>query len=179
MLFTMKAEQLQTFGARVRTLRQLAGMTQPELVAAAHKRARRMASDVAPDDVKEPFSQGYLSKLENDGARPMALPNGNVIRIMADVLETTADFLLGRTFDPNPAPAGIDAITPEARRAAQLIDMMSPEERRHALNLLVSSAKMNAQATDAMDRRLERVMESIERLAGADVRRTIESSIKP
>lgn len=169
---------LKTFGGRVKTLRQLAGLTQPELVTACHKRVIRATPDVPAEDVKAPFSQGYLSKLENDASSDIALPSAEIVLVLADVLDTTTDFLLGRTLDPSPmAVEATGYSTQEARRAARIIDNMSPDERRHALGLIASAAKVSEVADRNLDRKLAEVLASIERVAGPDVRAQIESAI--
>lgn len=169
---------LKTFGGRVKTLRRLAGMTQPELVAQCHKRAIRATPDIPAEDVKPPFSQGYLSKLENDSSSDIALPSAEIVLVLADVLDTTTDFLLGRTLDPSPmAVEASGFVTQEARRAARIIDNMPPDERRHVMALVANAAKVSAAADQNLDRKLSEVLASIERLAGPDVRAEIESTI--
>lgn len=108
---------LNTFGKRVYYLRKDAGYS----TQLAFLDALRDQTDVS-------FSQGRWSEVENGDD----IPNGRVVAAVADLLNTTADFLLLRTDDP--FPPGEEArpayITPEAEKVASMVDEIRSNLRR-------------------------------------------------
>lgn len=159
----VKPALTRTFGSRVATLRQLNNWTQLEL---AELCARRGGA----------ISQGYLSKLENDKQGEMALPNAEIVKTLADVLSTTTDFLLARTDDPSALPQNA-LITDEAHEAARIVDALSFARRQEAISVLRLIEKS---VTDLKEHhaREQRLLDSIERLAGKEARDQIASSLR-
>lgn len=78
--------EMDTFGKRVCELRKAAGYK------------TQLAFLVALNDAGAKLSQGRLSELEGGED----IPNGATIKVIADVLNTSADYLLLRTDDPTP-----------------------------------------------------------------------------
>lgn len=76
---------LTTFGQRVRFLREHRGLTQEQVRAALEQHG-------------VVIGQGYISVLETSPADRK--PSGSVVAGLADVLGTSADFLLGRPVKP-------------------------------------------------------------------------------
>lgn len=74
---------LRTYGARQKYLREERGLLQKELAAMLKTHGAEVG-------------QTYMSELE----RTDKTPSGEVVAAVASVLETSADFLLGRTDDP-------------------------------------------------------------------------------
>ena len=154
---------MKSFGSRVATLRQLNNLTQSELADLCAKNGSAL-------------SQGYLSKLENDQRRDIGLPNGEVIKILADVLDTTADFLLSRTDDPSALPRNA-FVTDDAFEAARIVDALSLTRRQEAINMLrlIEKSGSDLQQYHAREQRL---LDSIERLFGKEVRDQIAASLR-
>ena len=80
-------DALNTYGKRVKFLRENLGMLQKEFRDALERRG-------------VPIAQGYASVIENTDQQP----TGEIVSASADILHTSADFLLMRT--DNPAPLG-------------------------------------------------------------------------
>lgn len=163
MKLTVSPSMISTFGGRVATLRQLNNMTQLELAEQCAKRGIAL-------------SQGYLSRLENDKRKHMTLPNAGIVLVLADILDTTTDFLLGRTNDPTSLPRS-PLLTDEAREAARIVDGLSALRRQEAMNVLrlIDKASVDLQEYYAKERRL---LDSIERLVGKEVREQIAATLR-
>ena len=163
MKLTVKPAMMKSFGSRVATLRQLNNLTQSELAELCTKSGSAL-------------SQGYLSKIENDHRREIGLPNGEVIKILADVLDTTSDFLLSRTDDPSALPRNA-FVTDDAYEAARIIDALSLTRRQEAINMLRLIEKSGSDLQQYYARE-QRLLESIERLFGKEVRDQIAASLR-
>lgn len=181
---SIKESLLRTFGGRVKTLRQLSGLTQPQLVDECWRRGREKAriagaTEAEIADLKAPLSQGYLSRLENDAHEELPLPGGEIILILAEALNTTTEFLFGRIADPNPlAVADPDYLNEEAREAARIVAPMSRPFRLEAVKLLRGLAAADTAAAESVERRLKRTLDSIERLAGPEAREEVARSVR-
>lgn len=105
--------ELETTGQRIYWLRRTtAKMLQKDLAAALG------------------VAQSYVSDMEADKREPSA----EVARKIADVLNTTTDYLLLRTDDPSPPKdAEPTFLSDEAAQAATMIDEMYPDLRSQAL----------------------------------------------
>lgn len=108
----MEPRLFNTFGKRVRILRQDLKMTQGTL---AEELGRRGVD----------ISQSYLSTLEGSDR----IPSGEVVAALADVLGTTADYLLMRTDDPV-SPSSVPSSRDETPEILLLYDRLSPSRRR-------------------------------------------------
>ncbi len=163
MKLTVKPAMMKSFGSRVATLRQLNNLTQAELADLCTKRGSAL-------------SQGYLSKMENDGRRDIGLPNGDIIKTLADVLDTTTDFLLSRTDDPSALPRNA-FVTDDAYEAARIVDALSLTRRQEAINMLRLIEKSGSDIQEYYARE-QRLLDSIERLFGKEVRDQIAASLR-
>lgn len=156
-----------SFGRRVRILREDMRLSQPELV--------KMVNDQ-----KVELTQSYLSKLENvkpeDGFKA---PAGEVVGAIAKALQTTSDFLLCLIDDPDVASGGSDeaGVSMEASKAADLVDHLSPESRQEALRVLQAMFDAEAARRAYNTRQWQRLLETVGKMAGPEVRAQIEQSI--
>lgn len=147
----MDKKFLDTFGKRVYYLRKDAGYkTQLAFLDALEK-----ATGVK-------FSQGRWSEIENGED----IPAGRVVAAVADLLDTTADFLLMRTDDPfAPGDEARPAyITPEAEQVATMVDEMRSELRRGEAVEIVR-AMLAADEKERMVEGLQEDLQAFSRLA--------------
>jgi transcriptional regulator with XRE-family HTH domain len=147
----MDKKFLNTFGKRVYHLRKDAGYsTQLAFLAALE----------AATGIK--FSQGRWSEIENGED----IPNPKVVAASADLLNTTADFLLLRTDDP--FPPGEEArpayITPEAEQVATMVDEIRSELRRAEVVEIVR-AMLRADERERMVEGLQDDLQAFNRLS--------------
>lgn len=155
------------FGRRVRILREDLRMSQPDLIRAVTDRGAEL-------------TQSYLSKLEN--ARPEAgfkAPSGEVVAALAGALQTSADFLLCMTDDPDAALNAKEEvhISPEGVKAGDIVDKLSPTSRREALQLLQTLYEVDAERRAANTRQWNRLLDIVGKTLGSDARSQIEQSI--
>ena len=157
-----------SFGRRVRILREDMRFSQPELV--------KMVNDQKVD-----LTQSYLSKLEN--AKPeegFKAPAGEVVGAIAKALQTTADFLLCLVDDPDVATPSSNegiAVSPEGVKAADIMDKLSEDSRREALSMLQAIYEAEASRRARNTRQWQRLLDTVGKVAGPEVRAQIEQSI--
>ena len=106
----MSEPRFNTFGKRVRLLREDMGLTQGDVV-----------NQLATQGIK--MRQSYLSELERTGKTPP----GEMVAGLAKVFNTTTDYLLLLNDDPSPP-------TPVQR---QILDLARTEKERELLEELV------------------------------------------
>ena len=157
-----------SFGRRVRILREDMRYSQPELV--------KMVNDQKVD-----LTQSYLSKLETtkpeDGFKA---PAGEVVGAIAKALQTTSDFLLCLTDDPDmivPSSNEGIAVSPEGVKAADIMDKLSEDSRREALTMLQALYEAEASRRARNTRQWQRLLDTVGKVAGPEVRAQIEQSI--
>lgn len=135
---------LNTFGKRVYYLRKDAGYT-----------TQLAFLDALQEQTGVTFSQGRWSEVENGDD----IPNGRVVAAVADLLNTTADFLLLRTDDP--FPPGEESrpvyITPEAEKVASMVDEIRSNLRREEAVEVVRAM----QAADERERMVEGLQDDL------------------
>jgi transcriptional regulator with XRE-family HTH domain len=139
----MTRRKRDTFGARLRQLREDADFTQDQLI-------DRLAA------VGVRIGRSYISELE----RTDKLPNGEVIIGLARALRCSADYLLGLS-DVAELPtdaAGVYGISPEADEVARIIDALPPETRAFVVHMARSlAAYMAGQAQGQPPGDVERI----------------------
>lgn len=78
-------------------------------------------------------SQGFMSEIESDKKEA----GNTLLAKIADTLHTTTDYLLLRTDDPtSPDDKAPTFFSPEAERAARIVDNLYPDERGRAIAAL-------------------------------------------
>jgi transcriptional regulator with XRE-family HTH domain len=113
--------------------------------------------DVGQLAYKTGLHPSTIHKIEA-GDRPNA--SGTVLARLADVLETTTDYLLGRTNDPSPilnAPGVRPQIRLYASRMVSLwsqLDAMAPDRLDEAVNIMVSQLELLLAVIDAQRKRV-------------------------
>jgi transcriptional regulator with XRE-family HTH domain len=108
-----------TTGERVHWLREQRGWTAGQLVAQAQAAmaARGRAGE---------FSRSTLYRLERGERQPETA----TVVALADALQTSTDFLLGRTGDPAPAPVGaLPAPAPDVVPLVERLNALDPARR--------------------------------------------------
>lgn len=107
---------MQVIGARITEARQRLELRQEDL-------AQRVAT-----------TQRQISRYE----RGLTLPGVMMLSQLSDALNVSVDWLLGRSNDPRGVIVNVDdGWSAEAIEAATLINTLSPDDQRTALNLLV------------------------------------------
>jgi len=156
------------FGRRVRILREDMRLSQPELVKLV-------------TDQKIELTQSYLSKLENakqeDGSK---VPNGEVVGALAKALQTSADFLMSLTDDPDVAvPGGKEEVGlhPETSEVVELMDKLSPASRQEIAAMVKAVYKAEGESRAENARKFRRLLDTVGKVAGPEVRAQIEQSI--
>lgn len=118
---------------RITYLRELRGLLQPDLAQLAQ------------------IEQSYVSKLERGKAPNVS---GVVLVRIARALETTVDFLLGNSDNPNPHPAPNhpilhDSYFPELAAAWSTFDKNAKKTLVAVMALMVAKQKRNAERDSA------------------------------
>lgn len=111
---------LDTVGKRIRDLRFRSGLSQVEL------------SEKLTQEYDAPILQGTLSRLE----RSSRLPNAAVIRALAQILNTTTDYLLLLTDNPAPRSRWLVLSSPTAQSVAMQVDALPPEKQEEVLDIV-------------------------------------------
>jgi transcriptional regulator with XRE-family HTH domain len=148
----MTNKYLDTFGKRVRILRQERGWRQQDLVDALQ-------------DVGAAIGRTYVSEWE----RTEKTPTGDIVAALARVLDTTTDYLLLLTDDaerPGAVQDEVDAISEEAEEVAQVVDSMTPERRQDVLAIVRALHQEDSVESTAL-KRYDIIMERIRRRDGA------------
>lgn len=156
--------KLDTFGKRIRALRQDRGLSQIEL-------RDRMKSEAEVE-----IGDTYISELE----RSARMPSLEIAAAMAKVLDVTLDYLGlliedgELSYKRTPPPV---YFSEEADEVASLVDAMRPEQRlvimsvaRNLSALTMERAKRRAESNDILD--------SIEREHGPTVRKDVERILR-
>jgi transcriptional regulator with XRE-family HTH domain len=146
----MTPKFLDTFGKRVRILRQERGWTQNQLIDAL----KTVGVDIG---------RSYVSEWE----RTDKMPSGEVVAALARVLETTADYLLLLTDDAEIVEntQEVDAISEEAEEVAHIVDSMTPERRADVLAIVRALHNEDTAESTAL-KRYDIIMEKIRRRDG-------------
>lgn len=152
---------LDTFGKRIRALRQDRGLSQIDL-------RERMEKEAGVT-----IGETYISELE----RKPITPSLEIAAAMAKVLDVTLDYLGMLIEDGELSYKRVDTaphyFSAEADEVAQLVDVMRPEQRvvyvTIARNLLTLFNERQRRLSDAND-----VLDSIEADLGRDIRDDVE-----
>lgn len=112
---------LDTTGKRIRVLRGDLELTQAELT----RQLAKLGIEI---------NQSYISTLETTNKTP----SGEIIRGLAEVLQTTTDYLLLRTDDP--LLPGEEDLTPEEQDLLRSLDEIADSDRPLVFELLQSIA---------------------------------------
>lgn len=153
---------LDTFGKRLRVLRQDRGLSQIDLRDAL----QRYAVEIG---------ETYISELE----RTDKMPSLAVAAGMAKVLNISVDYLAlltdeARSYVPE---ARVEYIAPEADEVAGLMDGMT-QDQREALLGMARSLTAPRQETRRMREGLASMLDSVERQEGAAARREMERRLR-
>lgn len=141
-------ELLNTTGKRVERLRKDRGWRQADLAEAAKVR------------------QNYISAIEKDTAAPSA----EIMGAIAKALGTTLDFLMMLTNNPElPGDNEPTFLTEEAEKAAKTVDAL-PGDARTKLLAKISAYEQNYWNLVAHKRKLNQILESVERRWGDEAR---------
>lgn len=144
---------LDTTGKRVERLRKDRGMNQVELARAVNVR------------------QNYISAIERD----VATPSAEVMAGVARALETTLDFLMLLTDNPELLDdAEPTAWSEEAEQAARMIDEMSDKEIRAQALRAVTGIHAHHSERVQKERLVRDLLNLIERSNGVEFRRDVE-----
>jgi len=121
-----------TLGKRVRILRNAKGWNQAKLVEEL-------------DKVGAQIGRTYISKLETSNV----IPSGEVVKALADVLGTTADFLLLRIDDEEPfKPVEPVYFSEEADEIATIVDSLDPQRRILVQRLVMAVAEITLEVDE-------------------------------
>lgn len=112
---------VETIGQRIKYLRKKRGWSQEQLLI----QVRRQLGDFRA------FHRVTLSRIENDHQQP----SEKLLPVLAQVLGTTTDYLLGLTDDPRPRQdeAGA-AVPPDLEPLIERLSRLEPEERRKVVD---------------------------------------------
>ena len=151
------AHFLNSVGKRIRALRNEREWSQTELA----KMLEGYGEAVTPS---------YISQIEGIGK----IPSTSVLVALARCLETTTDFILMLTDDPQrPSDAeNINYISPEADEMAQVMDSMPADMRQFVMSM--TRQYIAYQSRRNVDEWRD-VLAMVESSVGADARRRIES----
>lgn len=152
---------MRTIGGRIRILRDDRGLTQKEL-------ARSLG-----------ISNEYLSQIELGKKKPNA---GHLVAL-ADMLNTSVDFLLLRTDDPSPLGQDDEGqnMTPEADTVAKLVDNLPQYQREECLvvvRALVNSFAAQQAIGDAAAARIRSALAQVKLLTPPSVYREVVDSLQ-
>lgn len=103
-------------------------------VLAERIKRRRTAFEMSQEDLagKIGTSQRQLSKYENGHDDPSA----ERLRALAEALETTTDWLIGLTDNPERRLRGKDDLNDDERQMLEIYRQKSPDRRKQALDVL-------------------------------------------
>lgn len=155
----MIREPLETIGERVAALRRYWGMNQAEL-------CERLGKETRPPG---PVGVSYISKVENG----VIVPPGERVAALARILQTTTDYLLGNTDNPNIPNDTPTMFSAEAEEAGKIIDAMQPEQRDTVLRM-VRKAQRDYRRQAELDRRIKEVLALVDARGGADLQAKIK-----
>ncbi|SDJ59210.1 helix-turn-helix domain-containing protein [Paenibacillus naphthalenovorans] len=98
-------------------------------------KALRMKKGLTQDQMAEKLGMNRANFSNYE--RGVASPPGETISKIAAILNTTTDYLLGRTEDPSPLELiPTDPSPPEVRAIQRAAKNMSPNDRRKMLNMI-------------------------------------------
>jgi transcriptional regulator with XRE-family HTH domain len=94
---------------------------------------RRAALQMSQEDLAHAIgsSQNQVSRYE----RGVNVPTGDVLVALADALETTADYLLGRTEDPTRPLRSAADLDDDERQLLEIYRQKSPEKRTQIIDV--------------------------------------------
>lgn len=131
-----RLQRLSTFGGRLRTAREDAGLNQLEL------------AQILDDRYGVKVGRSYISELERSW-ETNRMPNAEVVAALARALSVNGNWLL-LIDDRQEAPGEAETagITPEAEQAASIIDSL-PEAERKRMLAVVAALAAHAETEDA------------------------------
>lgn len=156
---------LNTFGKRLRALRQDRGLSQIDL-------RDRMEKECGVN-----IGGAYISELErSDRTPPLA-----TAAAMAKVLNVTLDYL-GLLIEDGElsyvrSDEAVSYITPEADQVAQLVDTMRAEERAILFNLARNLAVVSGERK-RNEMEVREILDSVERTLGREARLAVERRLR-
>lgn len=89
-------------------------------------------------------TKGTISNYENE----YSTPSNDVLKDLADVLDTTTDYLLGRSDDPQLTEKQERMINEESREILDLLNKLPKDMKRHYLELFKAHTENSERARD-------------------------------
>ena len=89
-------------------------------------------------------TKGTISNYENE----YSTPSNEVLKDLADVLDTTTDYLLGRSDDPQLTEKQERMIDEESREILDLLNKLPKDMKRHYLELFKAHTENSERARD-------------------------------
>lgn len=89
-------------------------------------------------------TKGTISNYENE----YSTPSNEVLKDLADVLDTTTDYLLGRSDDPQLTEKQERMINEESREILDLLNKLPKDMKRHYLELFKAHTENSERARD-------------------------------
>lgn len=89
-------------------------------------------------------TKGTISNYENE----YSTPSNDVLKDLADVLDTTTDYLLGRSDDPQLTEKQERMIDEESREILDLLNKLPKDMKRHYLELFKAHTENSERARD-------------------------------